>query len=76
MSLTSRQAEVLRLLARGLPNKLIARQMELAEGTIKVHLLAIYRALGVHNRTQAVMASQKKLRADGHEVDAPGAPGS
>jgi len=76
MSLTSRQSEVLRLLARGLPNKLIARQLELAEGTIKVHLLAIYRALGVRNRTQAVMAAQEKLRADGHEVDAPGAPGS
>lgn len=76
IGLTSRQFEVLRLLARGLPNKLIARELELSEGTIKVHLMAIYRALGVHNRTQAVMASQKKLRADGREAETPGVPGS
>jgi len=76
MGLTARQSEVLRLLARGLPNKLIARELQLSEGTIKVHLLAIYRVLGVCNRTQAVMAAQKKLRADGREAEAPGVPGS
>jgi DNA-binding NarL/FixJ family response regulator len=56
--LTSRQREVLALLARGLPNKLIARQLGLSESTVKVHLLAIYRVLAVRNRTEAVVAAQ------------------
>ncbi len=76
MPLTSRQFEVLRQLARGLPNKLIARELGLSEGTVKVHLLAIFRALGVHNRTQAVVAAQKKLRAEDREVELSGVPGS
>jgi DNA-binding NarL/FixJ family response regulator len=59
LPLTSRQADVLRLLAHGLPNKSIARQLGISEGTVKVHLLGIFRALGVHNRTQAVVAAQK-----------------
>lgn len=57
--LTTRQQEVLALLARGLPNKLIARQLELSESTVKVHLLAIYRVLDVRNRTEAVVAAQR-----------------
>jgi DNA-binding NarL/FixJ family response regulator len=63
--LTQRQLEVLALLARGLPNKLIARELGLSEGTVKVHLLAIFRALDVSNRTEAVIAAQKKLQATG-----------
>ncbi|MGB2818632.1 MAG: response regulator transcription factor [Burkholderiaceae bacterium] len=74
--LTDRQFAVLRLLARGLPNKLIARELDISESTVKVHLLAIFRTLGVHNRTQAVMAAQKKLRADGQAAETPGVPGS
>ena len=58
-ALTARQFDVLRLLARGLPNKLIARALAVSESTVKVHLLAIFRALGVHNRTHAVIAAQK-----------------
>ena len=61
--LTQRQLDVLALLARGLPNKLIARELGLSEGTVKVHLLAIFRALDVRNRTEAVVAAQKKLQA-------------
>ncbi len=57
--LTARQREVLRCLARGLPNKLIARELQLSEGTVKAHLLAIYRALEVRNRTEAVIAAQR-----------------
>jgi DNA-binding NarL/FixJ family response regulator len=56
--LTGRQQEVLALLARGLPNKLIARELGLSESTVKVHLLAIYRVLSVRNRTEAVVAAQ------------------
>jgi DNA-binding NarL/FixJ family response regulator len=56
--LTGRQSEVLAQLARGLPNKLIARELGLSESTVKVHLLAIYRVLSVRNRTEAVVAAQ------------------
>jgi DNA-binding NarL/FixJ family response regulator len=62
-SLTGRQMEVLRLLAKGLPNKLIARELDLSEGTVKVHLLAIFRALKVNNRTEAVIAAAALLSA-------------
>ena len=61
LGLTPRQIEVLRLLARGLPNKVIARELGLAEATVKVHLLAIFRVLQVRNRTEAVVAAQKRL---------------
>ena len=63
--LTQRQLEVLALLAHGMPNKRIARELGLSEGTVKVHLLAIFRALEVSNRTEAVVAAQKKLQATG-----------
>jgi DNA-binding NarL/FixJ family response regulator len=63
--LTQRQRDVLELLARGLPNKLIARELGLSEGTVKVHLLTIFRVLGVRNRTEAVVEAQKRLQATG-----------
>jgi len=59
--LTPRQREVLDQLARGLPNKRIARELGLSESTVKVHLLAIYRVLAVRNRTEAVVAAQAYL---------------
>ena len=52
--LSARQTAVLRLLARGMSNKAIARELDLSEGTIKVHLAALYRALDVHNRASAI----------------------
>lgn len=57
--LTSRQLEVLRLLALGKPNKLIARELDLSQGTVKIHLSAIFRVLDVNNRTEAVLAAQQ-----------------
>ena len=60
--LTERQMEVVRLLARGLSNKVIARELGVSEGTVKVHLLAVFRALDVRNRTAAVLAAQRVLR--------------
>jgi DNA-binding NarL/FixJ family response regulator len=54
--LTSRQLDVLALLVQGKQNKVICRELNLAEGTIKTHTAAIYRELGVNNRTQAVFA--------------------
>ena len=54
LGLTSRQADVLRLLVQGKPNKLICRDLKLSEGTVKVHVSAILRALRERARTQAV----------------------
>lgn len=59
--LTGRQMDVVRLLARGLSNKAIARELDVSEGTVKVHLLAVFRALDVRNRTSAVLAAQRFL---------------
>jgi DNA-binding NarL/FixJ family response regulator len=53
--LTQRQAEVLRLLVQGKPNKIICRDLNLSEGTVKVHVSAILRALNVHTRAQAIV---------------------
>ena len=57
--LTARQIEVLELMARGLPNKSIAKTLVVAEGTVKLHVAAILRALGVSNRTQAVTEASR-----------------
>jgi DNA-binding NarL/FixJ family response regulator len=51
--LTQRQNEILALLAQGKSNKIICRELNLSEGTVKTHLNALYRALGVENRTEA-----------------------
>jgi len=56
--LTNRQVEVLQLLSQGKPNKLIGRSLGVSEGTVKIHLAAIFRALNVRNRTEAVVAAQ------------------
>jgi DNA-binding NarL/FixJ family response regulator len=53
LKLTKRQREVLLLLARGKSNKEIARVLEIAEATTKIHMAALLRALGVRNRTEA-----------------------
>jgi DNA-binding NarL/FixJ family response regulator len=53
ITLTDRQRDVLRLLAVGMSNKQICRELGLGEGTIKVHIAAIYRCLDVCNRTEA-----------------------
>jgi DNA-binding NarL/FixJ family response regulator len=55
VGLTERQAQVLALLIQGMPNKLICRDLDLAEGTVKIHITAILKALKVSNRTQAVI---------------------
>ncbi|CDX46489.1 Two component transcriptional regulator, LuxR family [Mesorhizobium sp. ORS 3359] len=53
--LTSRQKDVLRLMAEGYSNKEIARDLEIAEATTKIHVAAIMRELGVRNRTEAAV---------------------
>lgn len=56
LGLTERQLEVLALLMQGKNNKLICRALDLAEPTVKNHVSAILRALGVGSRTEAVLA--------------------
>lgn len=56
--LTPRQLEVLALLCEGLPNKLISRRLNIANGTVKVHVVQILRALNVTSRLQAVVAAR------------------
>lgn len=55
--LTQRQREVLERLREGKSNKQIAHELGLSEGTVKIHVTAVMRSLGVRNRTQAVIAS-------------------
>jgi DNA-binding NarL/FixJ family response regulator len=65
VGLTPRQAEVLGLLLQGLPNKLIARQLNLSVETVKDHVAAVLRALGVSSRTQAVLAVSQMTQGQG-----------
>jgi len=66
-NLSSRERDVLSCLTAGFPNKLIARQLEVSEATVKVHVKAILRKLQVLNRTQAAMWA----RAQGDTGSAP-----
>lgn len=59
-SLTLRQLEVISMLGRGFSNKEIARELDVAERTVKAHVSAVFEALNVKNRTQAVLAAQSK----------------
>ena len=64
IGLTPRQGDVLGLLLQGKPNKLIARELNVSVETVKDHVAAVLRALGVSSRTQAVLAvSQMQQRA-------------
>jgi DNA-binding NarL/FixJ family response regulator len=56
---TSRQQEILPLLAEGMPNKRIAATLGVTEGTIKQHLKDLFRRLGARNRTQAVKEARR-----------------
>jgi DNA-binding NarL/FixJ family response regulator len=62
--LTPRQRDVLRGLLKGAPNKVIARDLGLTEGTVKIHIAAILRVLQVRNRTEAVVRA-RELDFDG-----------
>jgi DNA-binding NarL/FixJ family response regulator len=58
-ALSAREREVLELLVEGLPNKLIARRLEISEKTVKTHLTSVFRAIGVTDRTQAALWAQR-----------------
>ena len=53
--LTDREREVLALVGEGLPNKLIARRLEISEKTVKAHLTRVFTEIGVTDRTQAAL---------------------
>lgn len=57
--LTVREREVLGLVAEGLPNKLIARRLEISEKTVKAHLTHVFERIGVSDRTQAALWAQR-----------------
>jgi DNA-binding NarL/FixJ family response regulator len=57
--LTERQRSVLRMALKGTPNKMIGRELDLSEGTVKSHLSAAFRTMDVRNRTEALYAVAK-----------------
>jgi two-component system nitrate/nitrite response regulator NarL len=65
--LSNREAEILHCLMQGAPNKIIARQLDVAEATVKVHVKAILRKIQVANRTQAAMWAVEHLSSTGGE---------
>jgi two-component system, NarL family, nitrate/nitrite response regulator NarL len=56
---TTRQREIIVMLGEGKSNKEIAREMKVLEGTVKLHVRAVLRKLGVRNRTEAVLAANR-----------------
>jgi DNA-binding NarL/FixJ family response regulator len=67
LGFSPRQADVLRLLIEGQPNKLISRELDMSESTVKTHLAAIFRKLDANSRTQAVLAAARLgLRLGAH----------
>ncbi len=63
--LSPREREVLALVALGLPNKSIARRLQLSEKTVKAHLTRIFAALGVYDRTSAALWAQRNGLLEG-----------
>jgi DNA-binding NarL/FixJ family response regulator len=61
VELTGREREVLDLVAEGLPNKLIARRLEISEKTVKAHLTRVFQTIGVSDRTQAALWAKRNL---------------
>jgi DNA-binding NarL/FixJ family response regulator len=62
-----REREVLALLVEGLPNKLIARRLEISEKTVKAHLTRVFRVLGVTDRTQAALWAERQGLGGGRD---------
>jgi two-component system nitrate/nitrite response regulator NarL len=69
--LSAREAQILSCLEAGQPNKVIARNLDMAEATVKVHLKALLRKINAGNRTQAAVWSMNHKIAGG-ELDSRG----
>jgi len=67
---TVRQRQVMVLVAQGLSNKQIARELNISEGTVKVHLHQIYNRLGIRKRTAlATFVLRSRLSSQDHHID-------
>ncbi len=66
--LSERETEVLVLAARGLPNRLIAKELRISEATVKRHLANIYEKVGVHSRNEAVRTALVEQWIGIHEI--------
>jgi DNA-binding NarL/FixJ family response regulator len=64
--LTPRQRDVLHYIVQGRSNKEIARELDIAEGTVKIHLAALFVHFGAHNRTELATRAQGLLNGAGH----------
>ena len=62
-TLTRREAEIAQLVLQGLPNKTVAEQLGVVEGTVKIHLHNIYRKLGISKRTGLMLGMIANGRA-------------
>lgn len=71
LGLSPRQTEVLTCLLRGMSNKQICRELGLAEGTVKNHAIAVFRALNVTSRAQAVIEASRRGLPVGDRFDNP-----
>jgi len=60
LGLTPRQMDVLRCLLRGMSTKLMCRELKLQEGTVKTHIQAVFSALNVRTRTQAILVASQR----------------
>lgn len=67
--LTPQQKRILKLICEGMPNKLIAYELSLAETTVKAHITALLRRLGVSNRTQAAVMVESLTARSGETPD-------
>ena len=76
VGLTPRQSDVLALLLQGKPNKLIARELNVSVETVKDHVAAVLRALGVSSRTQAVLAVSQMQQQAAQNARQPSPPDS
>ncbi len=75
-NLSAREKEILQRLIAGLPNKVISRELSISEATVKVHVKAVLRKLGVANRTQAaIWAAAQGLQSLAPEGSASSSPG-
>jgi DNA-binding CsgD family transcriptional regulator len=61
VKLTPRQREIFELIVQGMSNKEIARALQLAEGTVKIHIKALFKKLGVRRRAAVAMAGRRLL---------------
>jgi DNA-binding NarL/FixJ family response regulator len=70
--ITDRQFDILSCISRGHSNKQIARELELSENTVKVHVSAMLKSLGLSNRTQAGILGEKLGLAESVNIEASG----